>query len=337
MTRVPAAELHVHLEGTARPALVREIAARNGLDVPEGLFAGPDTFAWDDFAGFLRAYDLAASVIRTAEDYRDITYAYLSECAAGGCLYVELIASPDHARAVGLAEAEHRRGVFAGIDDARAEHGIEARVVVSVVRHLGVAAAERTVAEAVAMPHPYVVGIDLAGDEAAAPAGDFAEVFAAAHAAGLGCACHAGEHAGPASVRAALALPGVTRLSHGVRAVEDPGLVAELAERRTVLAICPSSNVALGVAPSHAAHPLRALREAGVRVCLGSDDPPYFATTIRREYDLAAEWHRLDEVALLDCTRTAIEASFAEAALKERLLAQLPAAQPQADAGVTGV
>ncbi len=315
---VPKAELHVHLEGTARPELIARLAARNGLGLPPGLLRDEGTFAWRDFLDFLGQYDLAASVIRTPEDYRDVVYEYLRDCAAEGCVYVELISSPDHARAVGLTEAEHREGIFQGIDDARA-HGIEGRVLVSVVRNFGVEAAERTAREAAAMPHPYVVGFNMAGDEAGFPPPPFAHVFRIAHDAGLGCTVHAGEWAGPESIRAGLALPGVTRVSHGVRAVEDPALVAELAERGIVLEVCPTSNVALGVFPTYADHPFPVLREAGVRLTLASDDPPYFDATIGGEYAVAAEHFGLDREALSGITSTAIEASFADADLKGRL------------------
>lgn len=316
---VPKAELHVHLEGTARPELVRRLAARNGLELPEGLLHDEETFAWRDFLDFLRTYDLAASVIRTAEDYRAVVFEYLVACAAEGTRYVELIASPDHARAVGLTEAEHRAGISQGIDDARAATGIEGRVIVSIVRNFGVAAAERVALEAAAMPHEYVVGFNLAGDEAGFPAADFTRAFAIAHDAGLGCSCHAGEHAGPESVRQALALPGVVRLSHGVRAIEDPLLVGELAERQIVLEICPTSNVALGVYPSYAAHPLPALMAAGIPITLGSDDPPYFGSTIGQEYAVARDHFALDDAALAGLTRTAVDAAFADADLRARL------------------
>lgn len=238
---VPKAELHVHLEGTAKPELVRRIAARNGLALPPGLFADDDTFAWRDFLDFLNTYDLAASVIRTAQDYRDIVFEYLSDCAAEGAIYVELISSPDHARS---------------------------------------------------------------------------------------CTVHAGEHAGPESVEQALALPGVTRISHGVRAAEDPELVRRLADTGIVLEVCPTSNVALGVYANYAAHPFAALREAGVAVTLGSDDPPYFGATIGGEYRVAAEHFGLDDAALLDVTRTALTASFADPMLRDRLLERLGSAGP---------
>src|SRR3954465_8033774 len=151
---VPKAELHVHLEGTAPPHLIRRIAARNGLTVPDGVFAAPDRFAWRDFLDFLQTYDMAASVIRNAEDYRDITYEYLRGCAAEGAVYVELIASPDHAALVGLSDAEHLGGIAAGIDAARAEHGIEARILLTCIRNFGVESAVRIARHAAERPGP---------------------------------------------------------------------------------------------------------------------------------------------------------------------------------------
>jgi adenosine deaminase len=311
VAEIPKAELHVHLEGTAPPALIRRLAVRNGISLPERLFRDEDTFAWTDFLDFLRAYDDAATAIRTAQDYRDVTFEYLAACAAEGAVYVELIASLDHGRNVGLDDADHLAGIAQGIDDAYADHGIVGRIISSCVRNFGVPAAEDVARRTVALDHPYVVGFNMAGDEAGFPAGDFAGAFATVHEAGLGCSVHAGEHAGPESIRAALALPGVVRISHGVRAVEDPALVDELAERGIVLEVCPTSNVALNVFSTYEEHPLGALRAAGVPVTLGSDDPPYFSTSIGREYQLAHERLGCGLDDLRAITRTALDAAFA--------------------------
>ncbi|MEA2380898.1 MAG: adenosine deaminase [Solirubrobacteraceae bacterium] len=319
---VPKAELHVHLEGTAPPHLIRRIAERNGLRVPDGVFATPDRFAWRDFLDFLQTYDLAASVIRTAEDYRDITYEYLAGCAAEGAIYVELIASPDHAAFVGVSDHDHLHGIAAGIDAARAEHGIEARILLTCIRNFGVEQALRIARHAAERPHPYVVGFQMAGDEAGYPPGPFAAAYAIAADAGLGCSVHAGEWAGAESVRAALELP-VTRIGHGVRAIEDPALVAEIAQRGIVLECCPTSNVVLGVFPSFDAHPLPALRDAGVRVTLASDDPPYFGASVGGEYAVARERFGMSDAELIALTRTAIGASFAEPPLRAVLQARL--------------
>jgi adenosine deaminase len=322
---LPKAELHVHLEGTATPALVRRLAARHGVEVPPGTIDG-DRFVWRDFLDFLDTYDRAASLVRTAEDYRDVTAAYLAACAAEDAVYVELTASPDHAAAAGLAYADMVAGIAQGIDDARAASGIESRILITAIRNLGPDRAEAIAVAAAAEAHRYVTGFGLAGDEAGFPPGPFARAFEIAHAAGLGIAVHAGEWAGPPSVRAALDLPvPVTRLGHGVRAVEDPALVAELAERGTVLEVCPTSNVVLGAYPSYAEHPFPVLRAAGVRVTLGSDDPPYWNASIGGEYAVAAREWGLDDVALLGVTDTAVRAAFIPEALREALLARISA------------
>ncbi len=318
MRVIPKAELHVHLEGTAPPELVHRIAVRNDLPLPERMLRDDGRFRYTDFLDFLRIYDLAASVIRTGQDYRDITYDYLCSCASGGAIYVELTASPDHAALVGLSDEEHLDGIAQGIDDARDDTGIEGRILISAVRNFGVGQALRVARYAAEHPHPYVVGFSMAGDEAGFPAGDFAEVFEIAAGAGLGCTIHAGEWAGADSVRAALSLP-VTRIAHGVRAIEDPLVVADLAARGTVLECCPTSNVVLGVYPSYEEHPLPELRAAGVRVTLGSDDPPYFGATIEGEYDVCAERMGFSGDALREVTATAIDAAFCDDDLRAEL------------------
>jgi adenosine deaminase len=315
---LPKAELHVHLEGTAPPELVSRIAERNGVPLPEQLLGSDGRFRYTDFLDFLATYDLAASVMRTGEDYRDITYEYLCSCARGGAIYVELTASPDHARLVGLSGEEHLGGIARGIDDARRDTGIEGRILISAVRNFGVDRAVRIARYAAERPHPYVVGFSMAGDEAGFPAEDFAQAFAVAAGAGLGCTIHAGEWAGPESVGAALELP-ITRIAHGVRAIEDPGLVSELAARGTVLDCCPTSNVVLGIYPSYEQHPLPRLRAAGVRITLGSDDPPYFGTSIEGEYEVCAEQMGFSDDDLREVTRTAIAAAFCDDSLKDAL------------------
>ena len=316
---VAKAELHVHIEGAATPALVQRIAARNGLRIPDGVIGDDGRFVWRDFLDFLDTYDGATSVIRTGQDYRDIVYEYLVSCAAEGAIYVELTASADHAAGVGLSDDEHLAALAQGIDDARAETGIEGRIIMSCVRHRGPERALDVARRTVAAPHPYVTGFGMGGDEAGFPPGDFAGAFAVAREAGLGLTVHAGEWSGPDSVRGGLAL-GVSRLGHGVRAIEDADLVRELAERGTVLEVCPTSNVVLGLYASYAEHPLPALRAAGVPVTLGSDDPPYWDASIGGEYAVAAEQFGFGEEDLREITRTALRAAFVEEEVRRRLL-----------------
>jgi adenosine deaminase len=310
---VPKAELHVHVEGAASPDLIRRIATRNDVPVPESVFTEDGRFRWTDFLDFLNTYDAATSVIRTGEDYRDIVYEYLVKCAAEGAIYVELTASADHAADVGLSDEEHLAALAQGIDDARDASGIEGRIVMSCVRHFGPEKAREVARRTVEGPHPYVTG------EAGFPPEMFADAFSIAREAGLGLTVHAGEWGGPESVRGGLAL-GVTRIGHGVRAIEDPELVRELADRGTVLEVCPTSNVVLGLYPSYEEHPLPALRAAGVAVTLGSDDPPYWDASIGGEYQVAAERMGFDDDALREVTRTALNAAFVEEEVRQKLL-----------------
>jgi adenosine deaminase len=320
----PKAELHVHVEGAMGPALARRIAARNGLPLPDGI-AEDDHWLWSDFLHFLQVYDAAASVIRSGEDYRDIVFEYLVGCAEEGAIYVELTASADHAASVGLSDGEHLAGLAQGIDDARAATGIEGRIVMSCVRHFGpeqaVAVAQRTVDDL----HPYVTGFGMGGDEANFPPGLFTRAFEIAAEAGLGITCHAGEWGGPESVRGALELPNITRIGHGVRSIEDPGLVRELADRQITLEVCPTSNVTLGLYPDFESHPLPALVAAGVRTTLGSDDPPYWNASIGRDYAVA-EQMGLDPLLF---TQIAIESAFLAPPEKAALLDRLAANPPE--------
>lgn len=325
MARLPKAELHCHIEGSAPPALVRRIAERNGIALAPALFTTDDRFAWHDFHSFLAAYDAASNCLRSARDYRDLTYEYLMSCAGEGAIYGEFFSSPDHAAECGISYADHLAGMVTAIDDARRDGGITARIIVTCLRHKGPESALAVVRSMLAEPHPYVTGFGMAGDELQFEPADFAAAFHLAADAGYGCTVHAGEFAGPESVKAALACLPVTRLGHGVRASEDPRLMDEIARRGIVLEVCPGSNLALGLYSSPALHPLARLIEAGCRVTLNSDDPPFFATSIGHEYSQAGNMLGLGLAQLLDCTRTAIGAAFVDSATRIALQARIAA------------
>lgn len=321
---IPKAELHLHIEGSMTPSLVTKLAKRNKIDVPSHIFGENETFVWEDFLHFLKVFDVASSVLKTPEDYRDMVYDYLARCAKEGAIYVELFLSPDHAALCGLSYQDHLQGAVKGIDDARKDFGIEARIIITCVRHFGVEKCIKVAEDAVNNPHPYVVGFGMGGDEINFAPGQFAKAFHIAHEAGLGCTSHAGEFGGPESVWESITHLPITRVGHGVRSIEDANLIEALIERDITLEVCPGSNIALGVYPDFASHPLNKLRAAGVRVTLSSDDPPFFATTLGNEYENIARKHfGFTDADLLEMTRNAIHASFAEAELKQKLLAKL--------------
>jgi adenosine deaminase len=298
------------------PVLARELAARNGLDLPDGLFDANDDYAWKDFLSFLDSYDRVCSVLRKPRDFGDILYDYLQRTAAEGAVYVEMFCSPERPKALGIPYATWLGALVDAVDRAKRDFGIEARLIAICIRHLGPDRALGLAQQVVAEPHPYVVALGMGGDEGRFAPADFAPAYRLAHEKGLGCTIHAGEVRGPESVWAAIRDLPVTRIGHGVRSSEDPKLLEELVRRGIALEVCPGSNVALGLYPDRAAHPLPRLIEAGVRVTLSSDDPPFFHTTLGTEYDNSG----LDAAALRKITRTAIEVSFAEEALKTKLL-----------------
>ena len=324
------AELHVHIEGTARPELVRRLAAKHQIRL-DGLFDETGSYRWRNFVEFLSAYDHAASVFRTPEDYRALAYDYQMAAAREGVIYVEMFASPDHGVATGLSSRTYLEALAQGIADAEADAGIVGRLVVVGVRHYGAESVRRAAEAAAGCGVREVVGFGLAGNEAAGTVADFAPAFDLAREAGLGLTAHAGEVIGPESVRAALDGWGVTRIGHGVRSVEDMDLVHRLAAEGVVLEVSPGSNVALGVVADRRSHPFDRLRRAGVPVTLASDDPPFFWTTIGAEYEAAAHIYGLDRAEMQGITRTALMAAFCDAETRAGLLARLDASMlPQA-------
>jgi len=312
MTVLPKVELHCHLEGAAGPSLIRRLARRNDIVLPEQLFTSDDQFAWTDFSSFLLAYDQASRAICTAADYRDVTYEHLATCAKDGGIYVEVMSSPDHAAAAGMSYEEHLEGIVQGIDDAERDYGITGRLIVTCVRHFGPVRALKVAQQVLGCPHPYVVGFGMGGDEKAYRFEDFLPAFDLLHSAGLPCTVHAGEWADAESVRDALITLPVQRIGHGVRAVENPEVLQLVADRGIHLEVCPTSNVMTRVYPSYSVHPLNTLRDVGVSVSLNSDDPPYFNTTIGREYGLAKSELGLTDSDLLQITQSALAAAFAD-------------------------
>jgi adenosine deaminase len=315
------AELHCHIEGAAAPDLVLRQARKYGEDV--SAFIRDGAFVWHDFTSFLAAYDFAAGLFRTEEDYALLAEHYLTSLARDGAIYSEIFTSPDHAARTGLSPAAYTEALGHGIMRANAKTGIEGRMIVTGVRHVGVEAIERAARFAARCGHPLVTGFGLAGDERIGDVEDYVRAFEIAREAGLGITIHAGELLGWESVEAALDHIRPARIGHGVRAIENPDLVRRIAAEGVVLECCPGSNVALGVFDSLADHPFAALKAAGCKVTLNSDDPPFFHTSLKHEYGLAADHFGMDAKALADITRTAIDAAFVDKKTTAALLARL--------------
>lgn len=315
------AELHCHIEGAASPELVIRQAEKYGKDPSP--FIRDGSFVWHDFTSFLAAYDFSADLFRSEDDYALLADHYLTSLARDGAIYSEVFTSPDHAIRAGLSPQAYTDALGEGMLRAKAKTGIEGRMIVTGVRHVGVEAIEQAARFAAKCDHPLVTGFGVAGDERMGDFEDYVRAFEITREAGLGITIHAGELMGWESVAAALDHIRPSRIGHGVRAIENADLVRRISEEGIVLECCPGSNIALSVFPDFASHPFPALKEAGCKVTLNSDDPPYFWTSLKREYDIAREHFGMDDKALAAVTKTAIEAAFVDRKTRSDLLSRL--------------
>lgn len=314
-------ELHCHIEGATPPELALAQAEKYGIDT--SAIIRDRAYVWEDFTSFVKCYDAIASLFRTEEDYALLAEAYLTELAEAGTIYSEIIVSPDHGNTIGLGAKAYLEGLAAGMEAARQKTGIESRMLITGIRHLGPESVIKTAEFAARREHALVTGFNLAGEERMHNVADFARAFDIVRDAGLGLTIHAGELSGAFSVRDALDHVHPSRISHGVRAIEDMDLVRRLADAGVVLEVCPGSNISLQVFPDFASHPMRALYEAGVRVTLNSDDPPFFHTSLAQEYDIASAVMGFTDEEINRMTRTAIEAAFVDEPTRQRLLARI--------------
>ena len=310
LAAMPKVELHVHLEGAQLPETIWAMARRNGVILPAAtLDEWRRFYAFRDFAHFIEVYIAASRAMVTAEDFRRMTVAFheyqaaqhivYTEAFLSASLFVEKIPWPDllHAFQDGLAEGRER-------------HGVTVRFIPDIARNFPQSKSRVLRFTLAGQRAGVFIGLGLGGLEAGFPAQDFADEFAEARANGLHVVAHAGEGAGPESIRAALDALGAERIGHGIRCVEDAALVEELRARQIPLEVCPISNYRTGVLAPDAPHPILAMLDAGLNVTVNSDDPPMFATSLTDEYRWLARagvpWERLRA-----CALAAVEASFA--------------------------
>lgn len=285
----PKIELHVHLEGTLRPETLLEIARRNDYALPADTVEGiAKLYDFRDFAHFIEVWILTTNALRSYDDFRQVVVDYAEEAAAHGAVYVEAIFSPAERVARGVDWDEMFSGYGDGAQEAREAHGVEVRLTPDIYRGATDEQARQVVAYSAKYRHRGIVGVGLGGMEAEFPPEAYASVFELVRGEGLGSVPHAGEVAGPSSVRGALEALGADRIRHGIRSVEDAALVAELRDREIVLDVCPISNVRTGAVHSLDDHPLPQLLDAGVRCSISTDDPAMFDTDLTREYEAAA-------------------------------------------------
>ncbi len=298
---VPKAELHVHLEGSIQPSTLLALAQRNRVQLPVQTVAEMQRwFTFRDFNHFVEIFFAISRCLKTAEDYELIAYEFGANMAHQNVRYAEVTFSPStHYFSLGAPFDTFFAGLTRGRLRAQIEFGVEIRWIFDIVRDIPDEAlnrqrAEYTVAVAKEGMNDGVIALGLGGAEVGHPPGNYRTWFEKAREGGLHSVPHAGETVGPASVWGAIQVLGAERLGHGVRAIEDPALVAYLVEQRIPLEICPTSNVRLGVYAGIAEHPLPYLHAAGVPITVNSDDPPLFNTTLNDEVKLLADPFNFD-------------------------------------------
>ncbi len=322
---LPKVELHLHLEGSLRPATMLDLAKRHDVDLGVGSAEELTTqYRFESFDDFLRLFIQGLEVLNDGEDFVTATTTLAEELAAQNVRYVEVTTTPFNHHRRGLEMAEYVDGLNEGRRRARLDHGVELSWICDIPRELEDPDLGFT-ADLITGPSAPdgVVALGLGGPEVGYPAEWFAASFEKAKAAGLGSVPHAGETVGAESVWGAIRALGADRIGHGVRSIEDPALVDYLAEHGIPLEVSMTSNVLLRVAPSVEAHPIRRLINAGVTVTINTDDPAYFSTDLTSELWLAHDVHRLSVDELRQLQHNALDGSFAPDLLKSSVRKEL--------------
>ena len=307
---MPKAELHLHIEGTLEPELMGKLAGRNAVELPYGSIEDIEkSYLFSKLQDFLDIYYQGMSVLLTAQDFYDLTWAYLEKVKAQNVNHVEIFFDPQGHTERGVAFEVIVEGIVRALDDGAAKLSISHRVIMCFLRHLSEAAAFDTLEQAV-RHLDRIDGVGLDSSELGHPPSKFQRVFAKARSLGLRAVAHAGEEGPPDYVRQALDLLKVERLDHGNRAMEDPDLVARIAASQMALTVCPLSNLRLCVVDDLRDHPLPEMLAAGLRATVNSDDPAYFGGYVNENYLAIAEAREMSQADVEALARHSYLGSF---------------------------
>jgi adenosine deaminase len=317
LLRLPKANLHVHLESAIRPRTLAEMAASHGIRL-----ARAGTIS--DSASFFALNQVVRNCLMTFADFYRVALEYCADEAAQGTCYAEVsFTAAAHGQRLGDREMP-LQAVLAGLAQGKADYGLETGLVLDHSRRRPVERAWTTLRLAESYAGAGVLAVGLAGDEAYSGR-PFAAVFRAARAAGLHVVHHAGEAAGPASIRQAITDGGAERLGHGIRVLDDDSLTAEVVALGIPLEVCPHSNVLLGLVPSLAGHPLPRLLDTGLFVTVNTDIPAMTGAGLAEEYRQLRDIFGYDDAVIAEIARAGVRASFASPDVKARLLARIDA------------
>lgn len=322
---LPKVELHTHLEGCAPPSFIRQLAAEKHLDIG-GIFTASGGYDFRDFDHFLQVYDAACTTLQTPQDFYRLTYAVLEQTAQHGVVYMETFVAPDFCGGGDLAAwRDYVAAMQTAATEAEAKFGITLRGIVTGIRHFGPEASKPAARCAADTFGDFIVGYGMAGGEMVGRPRDFAYAFDLACEAGLALTCHAGEWGGAEMVAETIRDLRVARIGHGIGAASDADLMQELIDRDITLEVCPGSNVVLRAVTDWASHPIAALRDAGVKVTVSTDDPPFFHTDMTAECQMLHETFGWDHADFAALQITALDAAFCDAPTKAKIAKKLEA------------
>jgi adenosine deaminase len=322
----PKAELHLHIEGSCEPATMLRLAERNGIALPyDSPEAIAETFVFTDLASFGAAYQLGVSVMLTEEDYRDVAYSYMKAAHADNVVHAEVALAPHNHLTRGIPLEAAVEGTLAGLEEAARDFGMSHAFILGTQRYRPPELALELI-EAMLPYRDRVIALGLAGLEKPFPPQPFAPVFDRARELGWKTVAHAGEEGPPAFIRDTLDVLKVDRIDHGVRAWEDPELVARLADSQVPLTVCPLSNIALRVFDTMADHSIVGLLRAGVCVTINSDDPPFFGGFVNANFQAVAAATDLSLDEQFRIARNSFVAAFIPDDLRRGYIASLDAA-----------
>jgi adenosine deaminase len=325
LRQMPKAELHIHIEGSLEPELMFALAQRNGLAMAyPNVEALRQAYVFDNLQDFLDIYHAGTLVLRTEQDFYDMTHAYLARAAADNVVHAEIFFDTQTHTGHGLSTDVVINGLHRACADAQAQFGISASLILCFLRHLSEEAAFECLEQALPL-RDKLVGIGLASSELGHPPEKFARVFARARELGFRLVAHAGEEGPPAYIWSALDVLKVERIDHGVQAMNDPALMARLVQDRIPLTVCPLSNLKLRVFPTLAQHNLGRMLEAGMVATVNSDDPSYFGGYINQNFTQTFDALGLGTQQAYQLAHNSFEASFIDAARKRQYIDRLNA------------
>jgi adenosine deaminase len=322
---LPKTELHLHVEGSLEPAMVMELARRNGIDFPHATEAElMATYEFDNLAGFSKVYQSNSRVLQTERDFHDLTVAYMRRVRQDNVRHVEIAFAPQGASSRGVDSIMALEGVLAGFEEAKAELGMSGGIIIGCQRQRGLDAA-MDMLEQVRPYRDRIMAIGLASLEVGNPPGIYERLFDEARDLGWRAVAHAGEEGPPEYIREAIDILKVDRIDHGVRCEEDPDLMRRLAEEQIPLTVCPLSNVYLKVFPTLQQHNIARLLRAGLCVTVNSDDPPYFGGYVNENFIQCQEVLAMSDAEMVQLARNSFIGSFMNEAEKQAHLAEIDA------------